>query len=310
MGGKKVVCLFKKYEISVSIILLSRDENMTDPYESSKSVVIGNRPAWFIYLMTHNERSNNFKCYTFIGITSNPFRKHSMHQKKALPHCKKTRPAAAHWVLAEAIGPFEDYGHAKKVKDVWRNITRGENGRHMRGMTIVGILNGHDNGEDEEELIEDERLVELKKLSTSMTMKNVIRCFSCTVSEDVPFVLLKTLPPTEWKPSESKSLTLNQVLKYANKPGLSSPNLGEKEDSSKKRKAEYEETDTSNPFETSDSLDTYEPSPFSPVHTDMSDPFESMDPRKARRYVPAKRIRTHPHVGGYHIHPSPFENPF
>jgi hypothetical protein len=115
--------------------------------------------------------------------------------------------------LAEAVGPFESYVHAKKVKEIWTDITRGENGRHMKGMKIVGMINGHEDPEDEGEQDSDERLLELKDYAKRMNFNYVVRCFSRIVNEDVPYCLLKKMPPSMCKPSESETLTLNKVMK-------------------------------------------------------------------------------------------------
>jgi hypothetical protein len=230
----------------------------SNTYDSSKVVAIGNEPPWFVYLMTHNERSSNFKCYTFIGIASNPFRKHMMHKLKALPHCKKTRPASSHWVLAEAVGPFEAYVHAKRVKDIWMDITRGENGRHMKGMKIVSMINGYNDDQYDEEEESDERLLELKNLAHKMNFKYIVRCFSRIVQEDIPYSLLRKLPPHMCKPSESNPLTLYQVLDYVQQttPSISATMKSEDQDK------------------------------ISDAHaTDPMDPMDPMDPKEKERNI-------------------------
>jgi len=260
---------------------VSQKPKYSHTYDAAKVVAIGNHPPWFVYLMTHNERSSNFKCYTFIGISSNPFRKHMMHKLKALPYCKKTRPAAAHWVLAEAVGPFEVYAHAKRVKDIWMDITRGENGRHMKGMKIVSVINGYDDGEEDEEDHSDERLMDLKDLAEKKNFTHVVRCFSRTVTEDIPLFLLSRLPPSMCKPSESEPLTLNKVLNYTSSPDCrSSTSIGQSTDGKPVGyTASNGQHHGSNPFVES---------PFSTPHSETSS------------NINGKRKRIHKHPNGVH----------
>lgn len=230
-----------------------RKKSYSFTYRSSKIVTIGNDPPWFVYLMTHNERSSNFKCYTFIGISTNPFRKHLMHKLKALPHCKKTRPASSHWVLAEVIGPFKYYSHANMVKDIWMDITRGENGRHMKGIKIVSVINGHEDKEEKEEEEKEQRLTELRGLSEKMNFTNVVRCFSRTVSEDIPFSFLKNLPPSMCKPSGCEPITLKESLMYNSNSNLALLAVGnQKIQNENKNIQTNEETLIESPFENHD----------------------------------------------------------
>jgi hypothetical protein len=293
-------------------------------YDAAKVVTIGNHPPWFVYLMTHNERSSNFKCYTFIGISSNPFRKHMMHKVKALPNCKKTRPAAAHWVLAEAVGPFESYAHAEKVKDIWTHITRGENGRHIKGMDIVSMINGYSSTNHDEEggdAETDERLLGLKNFAKKMNFSYVVRCFSRTVSEDIPLFLLKKLPPSMCKPSESEALTLESVLEHTFSSSFPSPGAAayssclSHKGRGKKRKeritvdihATHLRVPTPSPFEDS---------PFDPIHKQPSVAKRQRGAivrGRSIKHVPVdasigKIERIPPFHDGRIVHPSPFDD--
>lgn len=183
--------------------------NPTDLYPSSRIAVIGKNPLWFVYLLTHNERSKGFKCYTYVGVSRNPFRKHMQHRMKALPQCKTTRPAAKHWVLAEVLGPFEDYKHANEVRHSWREATRGENGRHVTGMLVVHLINS--NGKDEEFKEGSDDLSHLEEYAKKNGLKLLVRCFSRTVSDPVPFFMLKDVPSSKWMPSTSKPLSIEDI---------------------------------------------------------------------------------------------------
>lgn len=188
--------------------------NRTDGiYPASKVATIGKNPLWFVYLLTHNERSRGFKCYTYVGVSRNPFRKHMQHRMRALPQCKTTRPAAKHWILAEVIGPFEEYRHANEIRHSWRDATRGENGRHVTGMLMVHLINSYDNNEDfsfAKECGNDE-LSHLEDYAKINDLQLLVRCFSSTVSDPVPFFMLKDVPSSQWLPSTSTPLSMEDV---------------------------------------------------------------------------------------------------
>jgi hypothetical protein len=131
---------------------------------------------------------------------------------RALPQCKTTRPAAKHWVLAEVVGPFEEYKHANEIRHSWRDATRGENGRHVTGMLMVHLINAYENDEDFSFAKEgNDELSHLEDYAKINGLKLLVRCFSRTVSDPVPFFMLKDVPSSQWMPSTSTPLSMEDV---------------------------------------------------------------------------------------------------
>lgn len=191
-----------------------------DLYPAAKTAVLGKRPPWFVYLLTHNERSRGFKCYTYVGVSRNPFRKHMQHRMRALPQCKTTRPAAKHWVLAEVLGPFEHYENANEVRYTWKEARRGESGRHITGMYMVHLINRSSDSSGEDISIGNDigdDLAHLEHYAKRKGLQMLVRCFSRTVLEPIPFSMLKNVSSTHWMPSTSDPLSMRDVERLTGK---------------------------------------------------------------------------------------------